>query len=65
VTSQRGDGFAWERSPAKLRKYLVVALIDNCWISPPCPDRPLFGEATDGTLNLRGSYALQRYEADR
>jgi hypothetical protein len=63
LVARDGRGFVWERSPAKLRRYLVEAILDRVWASPPCPDGPLFGEPEDGTLNLRGSCALQRYEA--
>jgi hypothetical protein len=63
VRSQRGDGYAWERGSGTPRKYLVEALINKGWTTTPCPDGPLFGEPTDGTLTLRGSYALRRFEA--
>jgi hypothetical protein len=65
LTARGGRGYVWERSPAKLRRYLVEAILDKAWASPPCPDGPLFGEPTDGTLNLRGSHALRRFEANR
>ena len=57
LTARDGRGYVWERSPGKLRRYLVD------WISPPHPAGPLFGEPEDGTLNLRGSYALFRWKA--
>jgi hypothetical protein len=65
LTARDGRGYVWEGSPAKLRRYLVEAILDKHWASRPCPDGPLFGEANDDCLNLRGSHALQRYEAIR
>jgi hypothetical protein len=62
VVSRSGKGFVWETGPGSIRKYLVEALIDNQWVSAPCPDGPLFGEPSDGCLNLRGSWALRRHE---
>jgi hypothetical protein len=41
---------------------LVEALLNKQWISQPCVNGPIFGNSTDGKLNLRGSYALRRYE---
>jgi hypothetical protein len=63
LASQNGRGFVWERSPAKLPRYLVDAVINKAWMSRPHPDGPLFGEITDGCLTLRGSHALRCYEA--
>jgi hypothetical protein len=65
LAARDGRGFVWERSPAKLRRYLVEAVLNKHWATPPCPDGPLFGEPTDRTLNLRGSHALRRFEANR
>jgi hypothetical protein len=59
--SRSGRGFVWERAPGGPPKYLVEAILNKHWASPPCQDGPLFGEPTDGTLDLRGSYALRRY----
>ena len=64
LIARDGRGYVWENSPGKLRRYLVEAILNKRWACPPYHG-PLFGEPTDGTLNLRGSYALRRYEADR
>ena len=32
-----GREYVWERSPAKLRRYLVQAILDKHWASPPAP----------------------------
>jgi hypothetical protein len=57
-----GSGYAFERGLDRLRAYLVRSLLNQQWISPPCPDGPLFGVPTDGRMNLRGSHALRRLE---
>jgi hypothetical protein len=65
LTARSGKGYVWERGSGSLRSRPVTALIRKHWITPPCPDGPLFGQPTDGTLTLRGSYALRRYETAR
>ena len=65
LIARDGRGYVWENSLDKLRRYWVEAILNKRWTCQPHPDGPLFGEPTDGTLNLRGSYALRRYEADR
>ena len=50
VVSRSGGGYRWEQAPSTLREYLVLALIHKGWVSRPCPDGPLFGRYTDGTL---------------
>jgi hypothetical protein len=65
LVARDGRGYVWERSPGKLPRYLVEAILGKHWASPPCPDGQLFGTASDGTLNLRGSHALRRHEVER
>ena len=62
VMATHGRGCVWERGNGRPPPYLVAALFNKQWVSRPHPDGPLFGEPTDGTLTLRGSYALRRYE---
>ena len=62
LRSPTSTGFVFEKAAGGLRTYLVRALINKAWIAPPNRDGPLFGRPSDGTLTLRGSYALRRFE---
>ena len=35
LIARDGRGYVWERSPAKLHRYLVEALVYKGWITPP------------------------------
>jgi hypothetical protein len=39
LVARDGRGYVWERSPGKLRRYLVKAVLNKHWASP-LPRRP-------------------------